>query len=382
MAAARPQISVQKVGDQGGANLAVPRVLVSAIRSDIVSFVHSNMAKNSRQAYAVKDMAGMGHSAASWGTGRAVSRIPRISGSGSSRMAQGAFGNMCRKGRMFAPTKTWRKWHRKINTNQKRYATVSALSASAIPALVQARGHKIDEVPEVPLVVPSNVEQYTKTNKAVEVLKSCGAFQDVEKASNSRKMRAGNGKMRDRRFTQRRGPLVVYNKDDGIVGAFRNLPGVECCQVDRLNLLQLAPGGHLGRFIVWTEAAFKRLDEIWGTGRGASSNKKGYKLPSNIVTNSDITRVINSDEVQSKVRAAVKTQHKARQKKNPLKNLGAMVRLNPYALSMRRSALLASERAANKREAKVDTARKKAAKEAAKAHSKQKNVNYRRITRD
>lgn len=54
---------------------------------------------------------------------------------------------------MYAPTKVWRRWHRKINVNQKRYAVVSAIAASALPALVMARGHKIEAVPEVPLVV-------------------------------------------------------------------------------------------------------------------------------------------------------------------------------------------------------------------------------------
>ena len=33
-------------------------------------------------------------------------------------------------------------------------------------------------------------------------------------------------------------------------------------QVDSLNLLKLAPGGHVGRFIIWTEAAFKKLGEM------------------------------------------------------------------------------------------------------------------------
>ena len=89
----------------------------------------------------------------SWGTGRAVARIPRVPGGGTSRSGQGAFGNMCRGGRMFAPTKVWRKWHKKISTNQRRYAVTSALAASAVPALVMARGHKIDNVPEFPLVV-------------------------------------------------------------------------------------------------------------------------------------------------------------------------------------------------------------------------------------
>ena len=56
---------------------------------------------------------------------------------------------MCRGGRMFAPTKIWRKWHVKTNQNQKRYATTSALAASALPSLVMARGHKIDNIYEV-----------------------------------------------------------------------------------------------------------------------------------------------------------------------------------------------------------------------------------------
>lgn len=50
------------------------------------------------------------------------------------------FAQMCRGGRMFAPTKTWRRWHRKINVTQKRYAICSALAATALPALVMAKG--------------------------------------------------------------------------------------------------------------------------------------------------------------------------------------------------------------------------------------------------
>lgn len=51
--------------------------------------------------------------------GRAVARIPRVSGGGTHRAGQAAFGNMCRSGRMFAPTKTWRKWHVKLSQGQK-----------------------------------------------------------------------------------------------------------------------------------------------------------------------------------------------------------------------------------------------------------------------
>jgi large subunit ribosomal protein L4e len=177
---------------------------------------------------------------------------------------------------MFAPTKTWRRWHVKVNQNQRRFATVSALAASALPSLVLARGHRIEEIEEVPLVVCNAVESFKKTKEAVGLLKSLRAYRDVAKVSNSRKLRAGKGKMRNRRHRQRRGPLVVYNEDGGIVKAFRNIPGVEIVNVRRLNLLQLAPGGHIGRFIIWTEGAFATLDEVFGTFDRASVHKKDY----------------------------------------------------------------------------------------------------------
>ena len=94
--AARPTVNVYSTAeDKVVGTTALPAVFTAPIRSDIVQFVHTNMAKNSRQAYAVNRLAGMNHSAESWGTGRAVARIPRIAGRGT-----GAFGNMCRGGRI------------------------------------------------------------------------------------------------------------------------------------------------------------------------------------------------------------------------------------------------------------------------------------------
>ena len=67
-------------------------------------------------------------------------------------------------------------------------------------------------------------------------------------------------------------------------------------------MLQLAPGGHLGRFIIWTKSAFDQLDSVFGTVETESKEKKGYRLPQAPMTNSDLTRLINSDEIQSVVR--------------------------------------------------------------------------------
>merc|ERR1711920_6095 len=153
MAVCRPQVSVYNEQGEVCGQVTLPAVFKAPIRNDIVHFVHSNIAKNSRQPYAVHKHAGHQTSAESWGTGRAVARIPRVRGGGTHRSGQGAFGNMCRGGRMFAPTKTWRRWHRPINQKQRRYALTSAIAATGVPALVMAKGHRVEEIPEVPLVV-------------------------------------------------------------------------------------------------------------------------------------------------------------------------------------------------------------------------------------
>ncbi|GLT79305.1 hypothetical protein SLA2020_507980 [Shorea laevis] len=170
-AASRPLVTVQSLeGDMATdatPTVQLPDVMKASIRPDIVSFVHSYISKNSRQPYAVSKRAGDQTSAESCGTGRAVSRIPCVPGGGTHRAGQGAFGNMCRGGRMFAPTKFWRRWHRKINVTMKRYAVVSAIAASAIPSLVTARGHRIESVSEMPLVVSDSVESVEKTSAAM-----------------------------------------------------------------------------------------------------------------------------------------------------------------------------------------------------------------------
>ena len=77
--------------------------------------------------------------------------------------------------------------------------------------------------------------------------------------------------MKNTRFTLRKGPLIIYGDENPLVKrTARNLPGVEVCNVNRINLLQLAPGGHLGRFIIFTKDAFESLDKIFGTYTAAS----------------------------------------------------------------------------------------------------------------
>merc|ERR1711920_20429 len=135
----------------------------------------------------------------------------------------------------------------------------------------------------------------------------------------------------------RRGPIVVHNmtkeeqtEGSSLVKSFRNIPGVEVCHVDRLNLLQLAPGGSIGRFAIYTDSAVKRLGELFGTLKGGSTEKKGYTLPRAPMKNTDISRIINSNEIQSVLKAKKLAIRHVSIRKNPLKNKSVLGRLCPY----------------------------------------------------
>merc|ERR1711944_265467 len=228
LSAARPLITVYSEKREATEKpVCLPAVFKAPIRPDIVSFIHHEVAKNHRQPYCVNRDAGHQTSAESWGTGRAVARIPRVRGGGTHRSGQGAFGNMCRGGHMFAPTKVYRRWHRKVNVAQKRYAMVSAIAATEVPALVMAKGHRIENIPEVPLVVSDKIQSYTKTKEAHIFLKKSKAWSDIEQVYKSMRFRAGKGKMRNRKRIMKKGPLVIYDQDQGLSKAFRNIPGIE-----------------------------------------------------------------------------------------------------------------------------------------------------------
>jgi len=239
--------------------ISVPNIFYAPIRIDLLQFVHQSMAKNKRQPYSVSSNAGMNTSAQSWGTGRAVARVPRVPGSGTHRSGQGAIANFCRGGRIFGPTRIWRKWHHKINKNQRRQAIISAIASTSIISLVLARGHNITGVPELPMVMESAIESITKTKDTIKGLTNLGIIYDILKKKIQKNIRSGKGKMRNRKFKKYKGPLFIYLNS---ARSFRNIPSVSTCSIRALNLLKLAPGGHIGRFCIWSYASFIKLEDF------------------------------------------------------------------------------------------------------------------------
>jgi len=233
---------------------------------------------------------------------------------------------------MYAPKRVWRRWTRKTNLNKRRFAVASSVAATALTSLVQARGHRVNHLKELPLVVDLDVK-VDKTKKAQELFKKLGLLDDVDASKDSKRIRSGIGKIRNRRFKQKTGPLVVHNGELEHLRAFRNLPGVEFSNVNSLSILKLAPGGHLGRLCVWTKSAFEHLNGLFGTNTSVSNrlrNGKHWVLPRSCISNTDVESILTSDNIYNVLNNLPKVDVLKVKKGNPTKNNKLMSTLNPW----------------------------------------------------
>jgi len=108
------------------------------------------------------------------------------------------------------------------------------------------------------------IQSLKKTKDIEEALINIGVCADIFRVKESRKVRAGKGKMRGRKMKQAVGPLLVITKNEGVAEAARNLPGVDVVSVENLNAELLAPGTHPGRLTVWTNSAFEKVETVFG----------------------------------------------------------------------------------------------------------------------
>jgi large subunit ribosomal protein L4e len=215
--------------------------------------------------------------------------------------------------------------------NKRRFAIASSVSATAVTGLVQGRGHRINKIAELPLVVDVDVT-VEKTKKGFELLKKLGVDEDVVSSNKSKNIRAGIGKYRNRRFKQKKGPLIVHNNELDKLKCLRNFSGLEYSNVNSLSILKLAPGGHIGRFVIWTKSAFEQLEKIFGTSTKASERKRwgrAWSLPKVCMTNTDIEKILSSDEVYNVLNKLPKVNLCPLKRGNPLKNVKVMKSLNP-----------------------------------------------------
>ncbi len=247
-------------GEPEDEKITLPPIFDTPIRFDVIKRAVLAIASAKRQPYGTDPYAGKRTTAESWGVGRAVARVPRVKGRGYAAASMGAFAPMTVGGRRTHPSTAEKKWKQKINKKEKRLAIRSATAATSLLKLVQSRGHAIEEVPQIPLIVTEEIENLEKTKEVIEFFEKIGVIKDIERVKKRKKVRAGKGKRRGRKYKQAKGPLIVVSEDQGIFKAASNIPGVDICNVKNLNAELLAPGTHPGRLTIWSKSAIKTLE--------------------------------------------------------------------------------------------------------------------------
>jgi large subunit ribosomal protein L4e len=257
-----------------GKKVSLPESFNTTVRSDLVKLAVASARANRRQAYGSnahvgkrKPMSGMKHSVEWWGKGRGVSRIMRRTG-----QRRGAQNPHTLGGRRAHGPKVEKDWSRKLNRNERRLARNSALAATTDLEMVSNRGHRFaDEISTLPIILGDYSENGKKidieafnlsggTRKVSAIFEALGLGDDLRRASNGRKIRAGKATMRGRVHKTPKSVLLVVANKDGLAKAARNLPGVDVVAAKDLSAEHLAPGGDLGRLTVFTKAAVEALN--------------------------------------------------------------------------------------------------------------------------
>lgn len=248
---------LNKEGEAAG-EVELPKVFETPFRPDVIKRAVLTAQSHRFQPQGRDPMAGKRTTAESMGTGFGIARIARLKGGRRAAFIVGVVG-----GHAAFPPLSEKNIKKRINKKEKRLALLSGIAATADKEVVSRRGHVVESLKALPLVVEDHVQALQRTKEMKEFLVKLGVWQDVLRGSKT-KIRAGRGKMRGRREKKRKGPLIVVAEDLGISKAGGNLPGVDVVEVNRLNTELLAPGAHAGRLTIWTRSAVSTLDELFG----------------------------------------------------------------------------------------------------------------------
>ena len=258
-----------KVYDPSGSpvkDLKLPLIFSMPIRKNLIrrAFLSSFTAKIQPQGR--DPMAGKRTTAQSWGVGFGIARVPRTKGSRYPKANRAAFAPMTVGGRRTHPPTAEKVVYERINKKEKRLAVVSAISATADSKYVSLRGHRVSSIKQIPLVVTKDFEELSKSNEVRVSFKALGVWDDILRVSESKKLRAGKGKFRGRKYKIRRGPLLVLSGRVPVFDAAKNFLGVDIVDARNVSVIHLAPGGVPGRLTIWTEPSISILQERFKLG--------------------------------------------------------------------------------------------------------------------
>ncbi|MFB6144635.1 MAG: 50S ribosomal protein L4 [Candidatus Nanohaloarchaea archaeon] len=248
--------------------MELPDQFNERVRSDLLKRAVLSIQSKKRQQYGNDPEAGLKH-VTYWkkrnnayrsmkGKSYPSSRTPRKIQvrRGSQLQGDGAESPNTRGGRRAHGPTAEKDFSEEINDKERRKAIRAGIAASADEELVSGKHDYTGEVP----IVTDDINSIEKTQELKERLEDLGLEDELKRCS-EKKVRAGKGSNRGRKYRKRVGPLVVVAEDEGVKNAASNLAGVDVSLVDQLNAEKLAPGTEPGRLVVWSEKAVERLDE-------------------------------------------------------------------------------------------------------------------------
>jgi len=245
-----------ETGEKAG-TITLPDVFRLPVREDLIRRVYLSEFTARLQPKGRDPMAGKRTSARSLGAHHGVSRVPRIRGS-----MRAAFAPMTVGGRLAHPPRVEKRIHEEVNKRERLLGTMSALAATAHPDLVRARGHVFTSE-AVPVVIESSaLDRYSKTSEVKALLERLGLLQDILRARERIRQRAGKGKRRGRRLKKPVSILfITEDHETPLARALKGLPGVDVVRPEIVSVLHLAPGAVPGRLTLITTGALEALSK-------------------------------------------------------------------------------------------------------------------------
>jgi len=253
------QVKIYSLEGEKKDEMELPPVFKEEIRPDIIKRAVEASEANKKQPYGPSSEAGMRHATEMQGVGQGMARVQRLTQYGGSRAAESP---QTRGGRRAHPPKPEKEIGKKLNKQMKAKSRKSALAAVTDLNIVKDRGHEIDDDSlEFPIIVEESIEDLEKTKEAVDFLEKLGIYSDVIRAKEGKKIRAGKGKMRNRKYRRPKSILVVLSEGAKGRRAFSNLPGVTVRSPENLNIEDLAPGGAMGRLTLFSTKAVDEMED-------------------------------------------------------------------------------------------------------------------------
>jgi len=255
-----------KVIDLNGnavSEIKLPDVFSTKYKPAVIKKAFLALQSASRQPYGADPLAGKRSSAHYHGRrkyrftmmNKEMARISRLHGKIGYLAMRARVVPQAVKGRPAHPPKAEKIWLQKINKKENAVAMKSALAASSNIKLVEKR-HKLSKV-EIPVIVVDAFENLNKTREVASFLEKL--LKEEMKRCSERKIKAGRGKMRNRRYRRKKGPLIIVSKECSLLKSARNIPGIDAVAVGDININLLAPGAQAGRLTIITKAALEAL---------------------------------------------------------------------------------------------------------------------------